>query len=505
VLIGALLVWWSDPALGSTRPSRAGTAAKKSAASSAIKRGSQPSRKPSKARVKAAPPGRSGKRVTLIDKSDARRDGVLAALLERGAAEAWAQRRLLSLVSPIDLLEFGDQTRQDVRDDSVIERHATVRRGDTIARILRSNDVSRRTAAEFEQAAKDVFDLSRIRPRRSLSLFFDRDSEELAALEYSIDDRNVLVIERNADGRVESRLARTPQSIEVRGVSGTIGESTDADCTEAGVPDRIVSELTDIFGWDVDFDALRPGDRFRAVYEAAIGEDGEVVQTGAILAAEVEAGGRVYTAVYHADDDGVGAFFDPEGRSLERGQLRYPLEFTRVSSEFSESRFHPILRRSRPHNGVDFAAPTGTPVRAIADGVVSLAGWQGDLGNTVRIEHAPAGFPYDSLYGHLSRIALSLSPGAVVRKGEIIGYVGSTGASTGPHLHFALHSGEDYVDPLRLSPPPRIEARVPLGAGFERSRGVLLAALESLRRDGPVRLTRISRQAATYPILLLTY
>jgi len=423
-------------------------------------------------------------------------------ILERAADEAWTvRRRSLSLVSPVDLLEFGNQSRRETRRGDDIERHATVRKGDSFARLLRMNDVSRQRAAQVEAAAREVFDLSRIRPRRSLSLFFDRASDELARVEYSIDDRNVLVVEGGPEGRLEARLAHTPQAIEIRGVAGTIGESTMADCAEAGVPDRIVSELTDIFGWDVDFDALRPGDAFRAVYETATGEDGSIVQTGAILAAEVEIGGRLLTAIYHADEDGTGAYYDADGRSLERGQLRYPLEFTRVSSEFSESRFHPILRRSRPHNGVDFAAPTGTPVRAIADGVVAIAGWQGELGNAVRIEHAAAGLPYDSLYGHLSRIARMATPGTVVRKGEIVGYVGATGCATGPHLHFALHAGEEYVDPLRVTPPPRIEARAPIGAGFERSRAVLLSALDSLRRDGPVRSTRIALGRPPSPIL----
>src|SRR5262249_10769870 len=160
-------------------------------------------------------------------------------------------------------------------------------------------------------------------------------------------------VERDGAEDLRARVARVPSSIEVRGVSGTIGESMTIDCSEAGVPERIISELTDIFAWDVDFDELRPGDSFRAVYEVAIGEDGDVVQTGAILAADVQKSGKSFTAVYHSDEDGSGGYFDLEGHSLDRGQLRYPLEFTRISSEFSESRFHPILHRNRPHNGVD--------------------------------------------------------------------------------------------------------------------------------------------------------
>jgi murein DD-endopeptidase MepM/ murein hydrolase activator NlpD len=497
-LIGALAVLWSDPALCSRRATSVRSVAAKS-----------------KTKPHGAAQKRSGVRSARVRRVGAtaghvrasRTSSSLRALGSRapGAGEeSWeARRRPLSLISPVDLIEFGNQSRAEERPN-LIERHAMIRRGDSFARILRMYDVSPARALAFERAARQVFDLARIRPRRSISLLFDRTSDELVGVEYSIDDTIVLVVEAGFDGTLHARLARTPSSVEIRGVSGTIGESTASDCGEAGVPDRIVNEIADLFAWDVDFEGLSPGDRFRAVYEVAVGEHGEAVQMGAILAAEIESQGRVVTAIYHADDDGVGAYFDPEGRSLERGQLRYPLEFTRVSSEFSESRFHPILRRSRPHRGVDFAAPKGTPVRAVADGVVSTAGWDSGLGLAVRIAHGPAGFPYDSLYGHLSRIARLKVPGRVVRKGEIIGYVGSTGLATGPHLHFALHAGEDYVDPLRLTPPPRFEARVPLGAGFERSRGVLLAALDSLQRDGPVHLTRISGEAGTAP-LLMTY
>lgn len=411
------------------------------------------------------------------------------------------RRRPLSLISPVDLLQFGNQSLREVRGPTFVERHATVRRGETFSRLLRMYDVSRDRAAAFERAARQAYDLSRIRPRRSLSLFFDRETDDLAAVEYSVDERNVLVVERGPDGELEARLARTPASVEIRGVSGTIGESMAIDCSEAGVPERIVSELTDIFAWDVDFDALRPGDSFRALYEVAVGEDGEVVQTGAIVAAEIETEKRVFTALYHADEDGLGSYFDPDGRALERGQLRFPLEFTRISSEFSQSRFHPILRRNRPHNGVDFAAPSGTPVRAIADGVVTQAGWENELGYAVRLDHS-ATLPYDSLYGHLSRISRNAAPGERVREGEIIGYVGQTGCATGPHLHFALLTGDEYVDPLRVSPPPRLEARLPFGSTFDRSRGVLLAALDTLQSDGPIRLTRLSRPEGVTPLLL---
>jgi len=389
------------------------------------------------------------------------------------------------------LSPMGSASLAKYESASFIERHATVRRGDSFAQLLRRYDVPAKQALVWQQAARTTFDLSRLRPRRSLTMFFDRGTDDLAAVEYAIDRTNVLVLEKGGDGEVFARQVAVPSSVELRAVSGRIGESMNIDCSEAGVPERIVSELTDIFAWDVDFDELAPGDSFRAVYEVAVDESGRVVQTGTILAAQVEAHGKVMTAIYHADEDGIGGYLDEEGRSLDRGQLRYPLEFTRISSEFSLSRFHPILRHNRPHMGVDFAAPPGTPVRAVADGTVSEAGWKGQLGKTVRIEHAPP-TPYASVYGHLQRIASSIVPGAQVNKGQVIGYVGQTGCATGPHLHFALFSGEDYVNPLEITPPARVTPAVPLGPRFEVAKHALLTALQSLGGDGPVRLTRLA-------------
>src|SRR6185369_3365287 len=189
----------------------------------------------------------------------------------------------ISLIPPVDLIEVGNQSRPAERPN-IVERHATIRRGDSFSRIVRMYDVSPADAAAFEGAARQAFDLSRIRPRRSLSMLFDRASDQLVGIEYSIDDRNVLVVERTAGGMLDARLARTPSAVEIRGVAGTIGESTASDCTDAGLPDRIVNDLTDIFAWDIDFEALRPGDRFRAVYEVAVDERGDPVLSGAILA-----------------------------------------------------------------------------------------------------------------------------------------------------------------------------------------------------------------------------
>ncbi len=398
--------------------------------------------------------------------------------------------RPISDVSSADLFPLNNESAHLHRGPEFIERHVTVRRGDSFAHLLQLYDVPTSDALRWHRGTREVFDLSKLKPRRSLSLFFERESGELAALEYRVDPVNVLVAERGADGEIWARIVPIPAATELRAIAGTLETNMAADCAAAGIPQRIVAELADVFAWELQFEKLNRGDRFRVVYEVALGLDGRVVQTGRILAAAIETRNRTYTAILHTFEDGTEAYYDLEGRSLDRGQLRYPLEYARISSGFSTSRLHPILNRHRPHYGVDFAAPHGTPVRAIADGVVEHAGWRGQLGRALRVAHSDSP-RYASIYGHLSRIAKNVRPGHKVRKGEIIGYVGRTGLATGPHLHLELVVDGKHVNPLDALAPSAATARQP-GPSFERERALLVSALDAISIDGPVRLARLT-------------
>jgi murein DD-endopeptidase MepM/ murein hydrolase activator NlpD len=404
----------------------------------------------------------------------------------------------LSDVSHVDLFPLGNEGLRAYRGPEFIERHVTVRRGDTFADLLQLYDVRVDDALAWHAGTRATFNLSKLKPRRSLTLFFDRGSGALAAIEYRIDALNVLVAERGADREIRSRVAAIPSSTEFRVIAGTLDSNMATDCAEAGIPQRITSELADIFAWDIDFERLNRGDKFRVVYEVAIGEDGTVVQTGRILAAAIESRGELHSAILHTAEDGSQAYFDLDGRSLDRGLLRSPLEYTKITSGFSSSRMHPILARLRPHQGVDLAAPLGTPVRAMADGVVTFAGWQGQLGRTIRIDHAD-GSQYESTYGHLSRIASSVQVDRKVRKGEIIGYVGRTGLATGPHLHLEIAIDGMHVNPLEVLATGReIESRPTMP--LDREQRLLVSALDSVGSDGPLRLTRLSAQYAAEPL-----
>lgn len=358
-----------------------------------------------------------------------------------------------------------------------VEEHIHVRSGDTLETLLTARGVSSREAARWTTAAARVWDVRRLRPRRGLTLRFDRATRALEGIRYEIDDRSLLVLERTARG-ITAERAGLPYFIEVKGVAGRIENGLEADAARAGVPESIVSELAEIFGWEVNFARdLRAGDDFRVLYENIWQAGDRRPETGKVLAAGLRARGRNITAVLYEDADGRGGYYRPDGEPVSREFLRYPVEFTEISSEFSSSRRHPILGIARPHLGVDFAAPAGTPVRAVASGVVVHSGRFGQLGHTVRIEHAGG---IVSTYGHLSRIANGARERRAVERGQVIGYVGASGLATGPHLHFAIERGGEHVDPIRLTAAGAARLTGAARRGFDRVRAAVMRELAAL-------------------------
>jgi murein DD-endopeptidase MepM/ murein hydrolase activator NlpD len=377
-----------------------------------------------------------------------------------------------------------------------VEHRVQVRKGDTFAALMDLYDVPRSETYRWHRAARKTFDLSRLTVGHQLSLFFDRGTRTLAALEYAVDRVERIAVDRGADGELRARKATVPTWIEIRGVSGTVGTSITRDCNGAAVPGAVVQALVKLYAGDVNFRKLQRGDRFRVLYEVHVDKDGEIVRNGKILAAEVVTRGKPHVAFYFDDEEGKGGYYDVAGnaRGSTGGSANGfypPLRAALLTSGFSRSRRHPVHGRVRPHHGVDFAAPQGAPVRAIADGRVTYAHWHGQLGRAVRIDHG--GSPtYASIYGHLSRIEQDVGRGTWVRKGDVIGYVGRTGSATGPHLHLSVRKDGRYVDPLpvlRFAKP--VVARAS-GPAFEAEKKSLLQELASLDAEGPVRLTRLA-------------
>ena len=352
-----------------------------------------------------------------------------------------------------------------------------VRPGDTI------ESVSRRLAGDEWRRWRDAL-VTELDPRRLLpgTRFEGRCTPrgELEELTVSLDRRSALHLVRDEDDiRVEMNVR--PVASEVVRIEGEVTSSLFGAVEDAGARPELAVEMAQVFQWDIDFFRdVRAGDRFVAIVDRQKVDD-EFFGYGTLFAARYVNDGRTYDAVVYPDDDGRLGYYDVEGRALRKQFLRSPLKFSRITSRFSMSRFHPVLKRRLPHYGVDYGAPVGTPVLVTADGTVSFLGRNGGAGRMIRVRH-PNG--YVTHYLHLSRYASGIRKGARVVQGQVIGYVGSSGLSTGPHLDYRVQQNDRWINPLTISSPPT----KPLDASrIQRFLAHALAILELLEgREAPV-------------------
>lgn len=321
-----------------------------------------------------------------------------------------------------------------------------IRRGDTLASLLSTRGLYSSQVREAVTKNAASYSLRRLRAGRTLSLGVDAQGK-LNELIYEINNNANVVMQHAVDGsystRQVARLYETRQSY----ISATIENSLYQAGIKAGLSDRLIMDIAGIFGWDIDFAMdLRRGDHFTAIYEENYWR-GEKIGGGHIVAAEFINRGRIFRAVGTRDGRGRLNYYTPGGKSMQRQFLRNPVRFTHISSRFSKGRYHPILKRWRAHKGVDYAARRGTPVRATATGRILEKRWKGGYGRAVVIRH---GGKYSTLYAHLSRYRRGLRPGSLVHQGDIIGYVGSSGLATGPHLHYEFRVYGRHRNPLRV-------------------------------------------------------
>lgn len=305
------------------------------------------------------------------------------------------------------------------------------------------------TATQVVGSAQPVFDLRHLRAGNMLEVGRSVVGE-LREVRYRIDSDHVLSVTPKGDS-FDSEIKTIPSQTEEAGVTGEVQGSLFQAVTDAGEKPELAMRLAAIFGWDLDFYTdPRPGDTFRVVVEKKKFADGETADYGRILAAEYNNGGRVYRAVLFHDPSGNPAYYTPEGKSMKKAFLHSPLMFAApITSHFSMSRFHPILKVYRPHLGTDYGAPMGTPVQTIGDGRVVFAGMKGGDGNLVKVEHSNG---YTTYYMHLSRILVR--NGQRVSQGDRIGLVGMTGLATGPHLDFRIELRGQFLNFERLPLPP---------------------------------------------------
>ncbi len=363
-------------------------------------------------------------------------------------------------------------------------REERIARGDTIGSVLARLSVADPAAQDFLRTNASTRALYQLKPGKSLRVQTD-DEGHLLELSYLTQSGDVLAVHRAGAGFVaESALPRATVRLELR--AGEIRSSLFAAADAAGLPDAITGQIADVFSGDIDFHHdLHRGDRFGVVYEMR-DVDGYPAGAGKVLAVEFVSKGRTFRAFLWRGADGSEGYYAEDGRSLRKAFLRSPLEFTRVTSGFSQARMHPFMQTWRAHKGVDFAAPSGTPVHAVGDGKVTVAGSQNGYGNVVMLQHAG---PYSTVYAHLSRFAAGIKAGVQVAQGELIGYVGQTGWATGPHLHFEFRVNNEQRDPLTIALPNAqpisaadlaayIERVAPLEAQLVLARGAMLAGAD---------------------------
>jgi len=296
---------------------------------------------------------------------------------------------------------------------------------------------------------------------------------------YDIDAEHRLRLDRDAGGQWQAQLEQRPLQSRVVMAEGEIGDSFFAAAEKAGLDETTAMNLVDIFAWDIDFARdIRAGDRFRVLYEEHYDERGRMLGS-TILAAEFRNQGEDHQAVRYQIAPGRYDYFSPDGRSLRKSFLKAPLKYTRISSRFSLHRMHPILGYTRAHKGVDYAAPTGTPVHAVGDGVITYCGWRGGYGRFILIRHTDG--VHGTAYGHLSRYARGIHAGTRVRQGQVIAYVGMSGLATGPHLHFEFRIRGVQVNPLTVKRTPADPVPSARMADFRRAVAPLLARIDAPR------------------------
>jgi len=358
--------------------------------------------------------------------------------------------------------------------DSLALVRNILKANENLGAILSRYKVSGATIARIAQLPSELFDVRRLRANTPYSLIHSKDSVALGFV-YHASPREYIVL--NLSDTVSVTKGKNKIDTVTHTLTGIIATSLYESVLEHGGDAALVNELFDIFAWDIDFWAIPEGDTYKVLY-TTYEVEGEPAGFGHIQSAVINHLGEPYYAFSYDLGEGNGReYFDAMGESRKGAFLRVPLQYTRISSRFSHSRFHPVLKRRRPHYGVDFAAPTGTPVYAIGDGTIRSAGYNGGAGNMIKVQH---GEGFMSGYLHLSGFAKGIRKGVHVSQGQTIGYVGSTGLSTGPHLDFRLWKNGIPLTPLRLSTPVSDGVCDALREDFEQVKDRYMSILEGL-------------------------
>ncbi|MFW0759052.1 peptidoglycan DD-metalloendopeptidase family protein [Pseudomonas sp. H11T01] len=322
-------------------------------------------------------------------------------------------------------------------------REVIVAKGDTLSTLFEKAGLPAASVHEVLASDKQAKQFSQLKRGQKLEFEVGPDGQ-LNNLHSKVSDLESITLTKGAKGFAFNRVTTKP-AVRSAYVHGVINSSLSQSAARAGLSHSLTMDMASVFGYDVDFaQDIRQGDEFEVIYEQKV-INGKTVGTGPILSARFTNRGKTYTAVRYTNKQGNSSYYTADGNSMRKAFIRTPVDFARISSRFSMGRKHPILNKIRAHKGVDYAAPRGTPIKAAGDGKVLLAGRRGGYGNTVIIQH---GNTYRTLYGHMQGFAKGVQTGGTVKQGQVIGYIGTTGLSTGPHLHYEFQVNGVHVDPL---------------------------------------------------------
>lgn len=404
---------------------------------------------------------------------------------------------LLSALSLSLLLSCGNDTKNSPQPAAAVETtievpdplgfnpdtlsmtEGKVAKGQFFSNLVNSLGVPAGEIYDLTQSCDSVFDVRTLRVGNSYKAYYSSASDSaeptLEYLVYDKDRTNCIVFKctRPFDVWAYQKPIHTVE----RYADVTISSSLWNDMIAADVSPQLIINLSDIYAWTIDFFGLQKGDRFKVLYQEKIC-DGDVVAVDTVRYAVFSHGGEEFPAIMFEQKDGGNLWWNEKGESMRKAFLKAPLQYSRISSGFTYARKHPITRKVQPHTGVDYAAPTGTPVMTIGDGVVVEKGYKGAGGNTVKIKHNSV---YTTAYLHLSKYASGLQVGQRVKQGDVIGYVGSTGRSTGPHLDFRVWKNGTPINPLTMDSPPAEPIKESNMAAFKSAREMYEAQIDTVK------------------------
>ncbi|ADR21890.1 peptidase M24 [Marivirga tractuosa] len=361
-----------------------------------------------------------------------------------------------------------------VVDSFQVEEHA-VKRNQSISDILLAYNVSHQTIFQLANLSKNVFDVRKIAPNKKYTVIYQEEDSfpSAKALVYEPNPEEYVVF--NLKDSIKVYVEKRPVTIEEKSISGTISSSLYEEILNNGGTPELVDLVADMYGWQIDFTKIYPGDQFKVLYRERV-IDGTPVGIEEIIGAELVHYNNPFLSIAFDQGDGVD-YFDEEGKSLRKAFLRYPVKFTRISSRYTAKRYHPVQKRYKAHLGTDYAAPNGTPIYAAGDGVITKAQYEKYNGRNVKIRHNAT---YSTQYLHMSRIASGIRPGGKVKQGQLIGYVGSTGLATGPHLCYRFWKNGRQVDAMKVDLPPSEPIKEDYLSNFNRYKGFVKSKLDKI-------------------------